>query len=222
EEHPYFKVEPYAHLSVEDNGYGIPEDQMIHLFEPFFTTKEVGKGTGLGLAMVFGAIKTHHGYVEVESIEGEGSTFHIYLPLLETDELASVSPQAATVVEGAGEIILLVDDEANVLETSRDVLESLGYQVLVASDGLEAVEVFTEHQDEISLIITDVVMPGLGGVKAVARIRKINPDIKVIFVTGYDKNISLPDAINTSKTAVLSKPYNIEEFSKTIQKQLES
>ncbi len=126
ESHPYFKAVPYAHLSVEDNGCGIPEHQIEHLFEPFFTTKEQGKGTGLGLAMVFGAIKTHHGFVEVKSSEGKGSTFHIYLPLLALEETVSVSPKEQKVARGHGETILLVDDQPHIIETGKEVLESLG------------------------------------------------------------------------------------------------
>ena len=135
EAHAWFSDKAYAHLSVADNGIGIPEHQIKHLFEPFFTTKAVGKGTGLGLAMVFGAVKTHQGFIEVESKQGEGSSFHIYIPLLKSQEMASVSVQKEETAEGRGELILLADDEAHVLETAREVLESLGYKVLTASNG---------------------------------------------------------------------------------------
>jgi signal transduction histidine kinase len=133
--HTYFTAGLYAHLSVEDNGCGIPDHQIEHLFEPFFTTKEVGKGTGLGLAMVFGAVKSHHGFVEVDSVGDEGSAFHIYIPLLETKTTASVLPQGEQVASGHGEMILLVDDEQYIIESGKEVLESLGYQVLTASNG---------------------------------------------------------------------------------------
>ncbi|MDX8411469.1 MAG: ATP-binding protein [Mariprofundaceae bacterium] len=125
ENRAHFRAGRYAYLSVEDNGCGIPQHQIEHLFEPFFTTKEVGKGTGLGLAMVYGAIQSHQGFVEVESIEGEGSTFHIYLPLLESKDVVSAAPRGEELVEGQGETILLVDDDAEVRSISAEVLKSL-------------------------------------------------------------------------------------------------
>ncbi|MDQ6956321.1 MAG: ATP-binding protein, partial [Mariprofundaceae bacterium] len=223
EAHPYFRSEYYAHLSVEDNGSGIPEAQVQHLFEPFFTTKEVGKGTGLGLSMVFGAVKRHEGFIEVESVEGEGATFHVYLPLIDTDDDTYVpSLQKASPFYAAGhEVILLVDDDAFVLEIVKEVLEDLGYQVLEACNGLEAVDVFTDNQDKISLMVTDVVMPKLGGIKAAERIRKLRPDMKVIFATGYDKGTALPSEILTSGSSILSKPYDIELLSRMIRKELD-
>jgi len=171
---------------VEDNGSGIPEYLLEHLFEPFFTTKEPGKGTGLGLAMVFGAIKTHQGFIEVESSAGKGALFHVYLPLLDAGSESALTLQKRETVKGHGETILLVDDEPHVLEIGKEVLQTLGYQVLEATNGLEAIDMFTANQEQISLIITDLVMPILGGEKAVARIREIRPEMKVIFVSGYD------------------------------------
>jgi len=185
-DHAYFKPGRYAHLLVEDNGSGIPEYLLEHLFEPFFTTKEPGKGTGLGLAMVFGAIKTHQGFIEVESSAGKGALFHVYLPLLDAGSESALTLQKRETVKGHGETILLVDDEPHVLEIGKEVLQTLGYQVLEATNGLEAIDMFTANQEQISLIITDLVMPILGGEKAVARIREIRPEMKVIFVSGYD------------------------------------
>jgi len=220
--HSGLKTGYYARLSVEDNGSGIPEDNIEHLFEPFFTTKEIGKGTGLGLAMVFGAVKTHDGFVEVESVEGKGSTFYIYLPLLESEEIAPAKQHEDTVTAGHGELILLVDDDIHILESGKEVLEALGYTVLRAMNGLDAVDTFTTYQGDISLILMDLVMPRLGGVMAVERIRKIQPDIKVIYSTGYDKEGSLPGQIPlAADTIILSKPYNVEELSKSIRNQLD-
>ena len=224
EAHPYFRSEHYAHLSVEDNGSGIPETQVKHVFEPFFTTKEVGKGTGLGLSMVFGAVKRHEGFIEVESVEGEGSTFHIYLPLIDTDDATYVAPlqkKALPFYAAGHEVILLVDDDAFVLEILKEVLEDLGYQVLEASNGLEAVDIFKDNQDKISLMITDIVMPKLGGIKAAEQIRKLCPDMKVIFVTGYNKDVTLPRDILANGNSVLSKPYDIELLSRMIRKELD-
>ena len=221
EKHPYFAPRAsYAHLSVEDNGCGIPVHQLKHVFEPFFTTKQEGKGTGLGLAMSFGAIKTHDGHIEVESAEGKGTIFHVYLPLVESVDSASISLNEGP-VQGHGETILVVDDNAFVLKSGREILEDLNYKVLEASDGLEAVDVFSHNQSEVTLIITDLVMPRLGGVEAVKRIRKIRSDVKVIYATGYDKAEALIGDIS-DKEEVISKPYNIHELSMSIRKKLES
>jgi len=218
ETHAYFTAGLYAHLSVEDNGCGIPEHQIEHLFEPFFTTKEQGKGTGLGLAMVFGAVKTHHGFVEVDSREGQGSTFHVYLPLLEPEEIVSTSVQEDAIAEGHGELIMLVDDEQHIIETGKEVLQSLGYKVLTATDGRQAVELYKAHADAIDLCIFDIVMPVMGGDAAAQQIRQIKPDVKIIFATGYDKNLQT----DMQHEAVLSKPFSIAEMSQLIRQQLDS
>jgi len=218
ETHAYFNAGRYAHLSVKDNGCGIPEHQLEHLFEPFFTTKEEGKGTGLGLAMVFGAIKTHHGFFEVESIEGAGSTFHLYFPLVEAVQKASVLQQGSNLAEeGHGELILLADDEQHVRETGKDVLEDLGYRVLTAQDGQQAVELFEAHSKDIDLCIFDVVMPVLDGDKAAKCIRLLDHKVKIIFATGYDKN----RLDNAAHETMLSKPFAIEEMSRLVREVLD-
>ncbi|PCI02212.1 MAG: hybrid sensor histidine kinase/response regulator, partial [Zetaproteobacteria bacterium] len=220
EQHTYFKPQAYAHIYITDNGCGIPSEDIEHLFEPFFTTKEVGKGTGLGLAMVFGAIKRHQGYIEVESTHDKETTFHIYLPLHDSSE-KKPSPQQQTVAGTTGnhELILLVDDDKQVLEMGKDILESLNYQVVVAKDGEEAIAIF-QQQRGISLIIIDIVMPKLGGVEAVERIRQTCPDIPVIFVTGYDKNMDLSEKIKGESDPILNKPYQIAAMQRLIRQKL--
>jgi len=208
----------YAHLSVKDNGCGIPEHQIEHLFEPFFTTKEQGKGTGLGLPMVFGATKTHGGFVDVESNEGEGSVFHIYLPLHESATYAPESEVKEGAVEGHGETILIVDDEKHVVDTSREVLEALGYRVLTATNGQEAVNVFKAHADIISLCVFDIVMPVMSGYKAAGYIRQLNPHVKIIFSSGYDK----VEADKTGHEIMLAKPFSVVKMSHLIRKELDS
>ena len=207
---------PYVHIAVGDNGCGMPPEVRDHLFEPFFTTKEQGKGTGLGLAMVFGAIKTHQGFIDVESAPGAGATFHIYLPV--AGELGDVAGIDVDLVQGGGEVVLLADDEAYILETGRSVLESLGYQVVTASDGDQAVQVYQLLADKIDLCVFDVVMPVMGGDAAAKAIRQRWPDAKIIFATGYDQDLlhDLDDEI------VISKPFAIEEFSRLIQQVLQA
>jgi len=207
----------FAYISIADNGCGISDKQIRHLFEPFFTTKEQGKGTGLGLAMVYGAVKSHNGFVEVQSKPGKGTTFHIYLPLLETPSDSKDAKSSEQPVMGNGECILLVDDEQNVLNTTRDVLISLGYQVLTATNGRTALDMFKSHVDEIDLCIFDIIMPEMGGEEAVRRIRRIKPAIKIIFSTGYDK-LSRSNMVNET---VISKPFPIEEMSRLIRRELD-
>jgi len=218
EAHTGCRDEMYAHLSIEDNGCGISEDHIEHLFEPFFTTKEVGKGTGLGLSMVFGTVKIHHGFVEVKSEEGRGSTFHIWLPLLQSKEVAHSPPRQEAVARGQGELILLVDDDLQLLETAREVLESIGYRVLTATNGRQAVEIFEASSESIGLCIFDIVMPCMGGDKAAESVRQIDPHAKIIFSTGYD------DRLRSSMEGetVISKPFPIEEMSHLIRKHLNS
>ena len=220
--HGDFKSGRYAHLSVSDNGCGIPADQIEHLFEPFFTTKEQGKGTGLGLAMVFGAVKNHHGYIEVESIEGKGTAFHLYLPQREDSSNGdALVKQEEKAEHGNGETILLVDDDPNVVAIGRELLESMQYSVLTAANGQEAIEVFSAHSQDIALILMDIVMPSMGGVEAAGTIRQINPDINIIYCTGYDKDASIPGNIPEG-SEVFSKPYDIIQLSKAIRKRLQA
>jgi len=209
-------------LRIQDNGCGIPSEHINRLFEPFFTTKEVGKGTGLGLSMVFGAIQRHQGCVEVESVEGQGTTVHIYIPLLIAAQPTRHIKQESVLTseEGRQEVILLVDDEALILDMGTEVLEVLGYHVLQACNGFEAVEVYKANQEHISLIITDVVMPKLGGVEAIKRIRCIQPDVKVIFSSGYDRNAIGNKELSLHNDAFIGKPYAIDELSKLIRQKL--
>ncbi len=218
---PYFEKKSYAMLCVRDNGVGIPQDIQDILFEPFFTTKEQGKGTGLGLSMVFGAIKTHHGYIEVESEPGEGTVFCMYLPFVDDEIEVKQSQQKVLNLGGHQETLLLVDDEKHIIQTGREVLESFGYNVLVAGDGLDAVHVFQEHASEVDLVITDVIMPNLGGIEAVERMRKIKPELKVIFSTGYDSFPSLHAHGSLKHEDVIRKPYQVNALAEMIQDKLQ-
>jgi len=220
--HPEAVYASYAHMTVADNGCGIPEDKLEHIFDPFFTTKEVGKGTGLGLSMVFGAVHTHQGFIFVESVEGKGSKFHIYLPLEEVKNTALGGVEKENLaLEGKGELILLVDDDYSIIEIGKEVIESLGYSVLVASSGHQAIDVFGAHKDEVDLVITDVVMPDLGGVQVMEEIRKINPNIKVLFSTGYDMKSNLENSVVPRDVEILTKPYRVETLKEILRSQLE-
>ena len=220
--HPDIEGRLFAHLIIEDNGCGIPEGQTERLFEPFFTTKEVGLGTGLGLSMAYGAIQSHHGIIEVESAPERGTSFHIYLPLIEEKSIDIVTEEATDTVSGNGELILIVDDNADVRMSIKENLIRINYTTLEATDGLEAVDIFAANSSEIALVIMDVVMPRLGGVKAVERIRKIRPDVKVIYSTGYDKDETLKKEMPSNEYIVLSKPYSTARISQVIRTLLDS
>ncbi len=207
----------FAHLMVEDNGCGISDKDKESIFDPFFTTKEVGKGTGLGLSMIYGAIQTHKGIIDVDSEVGKGTRMDIYIPL-SLAETVDIQAQDLLVVQGNGESILLVDDEAELREIGKEVLESLGYSVLVASNGSEAIATYLSNES-VRLILMDVVMPEMGGVEAALAIKSFDSDAKIIFCTGYDKEDVLNE-IDKSHALAITKPYDINELSRTIREVL--
>ena len=216
-ENPEMTDENFALIKVKDNGKGIKDEDKSHVFEPFFTTKEVGEGTGLGLSMTYGSVQRHGGVIQLESSE-KGTTFSLYIPLYRSG-LSDLNEQLLSPVEireGKGETILVVDDDLELLESSRSVFERVGYRVLVAHDGKEALEMYTQHQSEIQMVMTDVVMPVMGGVQSVEKMRDINPDLNVIFCTGYDKDTTLIDVKPSTHTVILTKPYKIDEVREII------
>jgi len=220
--HPGIYGRLFAHMTIEDNGAGIRDADKAHIFEPFYTTKEVGMGTGLGLSMTYGAIHSHGGVIEVDSTLGKGTSFHIYLPLIEEKEIERVAEDRLELLSGHGEVILIVDDNAEVRNTGQEVLQDIGYTVLKAADGLEAIEQFNTHRHDIALVIMDVVMPRMGGVQAAENIRALDPEAKVIFATGYDKDATLNNDMPSDANVILSKPYNIVELSRAVREQLDA
>ncbi|MGC1455773.1 MAG: PAS domain S-box protein [Nitrospirota bacterium] len=174
----------YACLSVTDTGIGMDENIRRRIFEPFFTTKEVGKGTGLGLSMVYGIVKQHQGYINVFSEPGKGSTFEIYLPLLSAAAVEKTAPANAEMTRGT-ETVLLAEDDQTVRNLARHVLEGSGYQVLETADGEAAVQEFFHNRELIDLLVFDIIMPKMNGKEAYLEIKKIRPDIKVLFMSGY-------------------------------------
>ncbi|MDX8406729.1 MAG: response regulator, partial [Mariprofundus sp.] len=183
--------------------------------EPFFTTKEQGKGTGLGLSMVFGAVKTHAGFIEVSNRSGAGACFDIYLPLLDAEALMAV-PESLPSEAGQGECILVVDDEEHVRKITAKVLQLLGYRVLLAEDGVAAQALFSAHAQEIDLALLDVVMPRCGGVELAASLHEIRPKLPVIFVTGYDMAHISEAELENGCCQVLAKPVHFDRLSHMI------
>jgi len=219
--YPEAEGDEFACISVIDNGVGVKEADLEHLFEPFFTTKEVGKGTGLGLSMAYGTVQSHGGVIMLDSAYGKGATFKVYLPLLKETGSLSVDKSEDEIIQGHGETILLVDDNHDVIQIGRDILESIGYKVITALNGLDAVEVYKAQGNSINLILLDLVMPEMGGVEAAKVIRDLNKDAKLIFVTGYDSDQQLNDAENIS-AKLISKPFKVAELSQGIQAVLKS
>jgi PAS domain S-box-containing protein len=211
----------YAALYVGDSGVGIPQELIGRIFDPFFTTKEQGKGTGLGLAMVFGIVKNHGGYIDVESHPGCGAVFKVYLPL--TDEVeapAELRPPSLRVMGAARGRILLVDDQEEVREVCGAMLATLGYEVVTASDGLEGVEAYARLAEGIDLVIVDMVMPNLSGRDCFRRIRDIRPDVRAILSTGYSLEGAVEETMREGICGFIQKPYRLEQLARAIEEAL--
>ncbi len=207
-------------LTISDTGAGIPAKLQGQIFEPFFTTKEVGKGTGLGLAQVYGVIKQHEGHIDVKSKEGFGTTFTLYFPELASLQKFAPRKTISEMPRGQGEVILLVEDDSSVLTISRTMLKHLGYHVLTATNGYEALEVYNQHQNKIALVLTDLTMPGMGGTELALTLRKQNPAIKVIALTGYPLNRGSKEALTRGIADWIQKPLDLKRLAQTINRLL--
>ncbi len=211
--HPELEPGEYVVLTVSDTGGGIPPEIVRRIFEPFFTTKIVGKGTGLGLAVVHGIVKQSGGDIQVESQTDLGTAFKIYFPAVKDDRVESEPPASETGLADANtETILLVEDEDAVRSFAALALESEGYKVLPAADGKEALEIANESACSISLMITDVMMPGIDGPKLADRLKELSPDIKVLFISGYTSDAVIRDGIVENSVAFLQKPFSLAEL----------
>ncbi|GAH46406.1 unnamed protein product, partial [marine sediment metagenome] len=188
-------------------------------FEPFFTTKEMGRGTGLGLASVYGIIKGHGGYIDVESEPGRGTTFSIYLPATE-EKVEKAVETAKQIIEGRG-TILFVDDEAVILDMGVKVLKRLGYTVLEAKGGREAVEIYKAKKDAIDLVILDMIMPKMGGGEAYDRMKEINPNVKVLLSSGYGIESLAKEILKRGCDAFIQKPFGMQDLSVRIREILD-
>jgi PAS domain S-box-containing protein len=206
----------YIKITVTDTGIGIDKDTQVRIFEPFFTTKEMGRGTGLGLASVYGIIKNHGGYINVYSEVGQGTTFTIYLPA----SVKSIQPEAKTVaptvVTGNG-TILFVDDEKMIIDVGQELLQELGYDVLTASNGQDAIEIYRQKSAQIDLVIMDLIMPGLSGGETFDRLKKINSQVKVLLSSGYSINGQAAKILERGCDGFIQKPFNLNQLSEKIQ-----
>jgi PAS domain S-box-containing protein len=204
----------YVLLMVSDTGTGMDEKDMKRIFDPFFTTKEMGRGTGLGLASAYGIIKGHGGYIDVESKKGHGTTFNIYLPATEKKVERTVKA-AEQIIEGTG-TILLVDDEAMVLDVGVMLLERLGYTVLQAKGGREAVGVYKQNQDKIDIVILDMIMPDMGGGETYDKMKVINPNVKVLLSSGYSIDGQAKEILARGCDGFIQKPFTMKDLTQSI------
>ena len=211
----------YVRIEVSDNGTGIDALARKRMFEPFFTTKEPGKGTGLGLSVAYGVIKQHNGFIEVDSVVGSGTTFSLFVPVGETRDAEQTREVLEVEVRGGAETILVAEDEESLRTLVQQVLGGLGYHVMLARDGLEAVEIFAQHRDEIDLVTLDLVMPRLSGCEAYERIREYQQDVPVIFVTGYAGETAGPARLAASGAELLQKPFSVDMLGRKIRRILD-
>lgn len=219
--HRYASPGVYARLTVSDTGIGMDAGTLERIFEPFFTTKEVGKGTGLGLAMIYGIVKQHGGFVQVESELGKGARFDVYWPASKTPSAAEQKSSAAEPVRGGKEMVLIAEDHEGLREIARETLASLGYRTEIARDGEEAVRQFLEHRDEIGLVLLDVGLPKLKGTEVYGQICKMRPDVPVLFVTGYSADSEMQRLAQEKGLSVLQKPYGPHDLAQRVRAALD-
>jgi len=213
---------PYVLLSTKDDGTGMSPEVLSRLFEPFFTTKGVGKGTGLGLAMVYGVVKQSGGGIEVTSVLGEGTEFLIYLPVVSSTEDRARSARPAPLQRGT-ETVLVVEDEPLVRTLARTILERQGYRVLTCADGNEALQALADPANaRVDLLLTDLVMPGMSGRELAERAVAQRPGLRVLYTSGYSEDSELTQTVVSHPTHFLGKPYTVPELSRRVRELLDA
>jgi len=210
----------YGKLVISDTGAGIPPEKIKRIFEPYFTTKEKGKGTGLGLAAVHGIVESHGGTILVKSQIGKGTTFEVYLPT--TQDKKDNRKQVKTQLLGGNERILLIDDETDVLEIEKEMLEKLGYNIKGVNSAREALNLFSRHPDQFDIVITDMTMPDMTGDKLAGKLRKIRSDIRIVLITGFSELISKEQAVSEGINGFLMKPVQLFDMAKMVRKVLDA
>jgi PAS domain S-box-containing protein len=206
----------YVSVGVIDTGFGISEQNLNKIFDPFFTTKEHGQGTGLGLSTVAGIVRSHSGFVNVYSEVGRGARFKVYLPAIEAARATPAKPPRRDLPTGNGELILVIDDENAIREVARETLSAFGYQVIIASDGAEAMAVFAAHKDAVKLVMTDMMMPYMDGPATIRALRRLDPKVKIIATSGLKAEDKIADAAQLGVKTFLPKPYTAETLLKTV------
>ena len=210
----------YVLLEVLDTGHGMDKETVEHIFEPFFTTKEMGRGTGLGLAMVYGIVRQHKGHITVYSEVDKGTAFRVYLPAIPTEEGPAVEDSGITPAFGT-ETVLLVDDDEFVMELGAQMLTEQGYTVLLAEDGRDALDLFEEKHPQIALVILDLIMPEMGGTECLKELLKIDPKVRILVASGYSTDASIKDSIDMGAKGFLTKPFGARELLRAVRKVLD-
>jgi len=216
-----FDIKPgkYVEISVTDSGIGMDEATQQRIFDPFFSTKEMGRGTGLGLASAYGIIKNHGGFINVYSEKGEGATFNIYLPV--SEKVVVEETELEIDLFKGSETVLLVDDEDMIVDVGQQLLEELGYKVLTAGGGKEAIDLYKKSKDKIDMVVLDMIMPDIGGGDTYDQLKEINPNVKVLLSSGYSANGQATDIIERGCNGFIQKPFNMKALSKKIREILE-
>jgi CheY-like chemotaxis protein len=213
----------YTCLNVVDTGCGMDAQTLLRIFEPFYTTKEVGRGTGLGLAMVYGIVKNHNGYITCDSVPGEGTTFHVYFPVIHRDsDTRVVESPAQEETPGGNETLLLVDDEELIIEVFSEVFTQFGYNVMTAENGEEALAILRERNAECALVILDLDMPVMGGEKCFVKIREICPSAKIIISSGHPVKGDMRRIVEEEADGFISKPYLAKNILKKVREVLDA
>jgi len=219
-QYPYARPGDHVCLSVRDTGVGMMPEVQARIFEPFFTTKKVGEGTGLGLSMVYGIVKTHEGHINVTSEVGKGSEFKVYLPAMRV-KVVRRGFSAEERPAGGTETLLLVEDDAEVLATGRAMLEGLGYTVLTAANGVEAIEVYRAHRDGVAAVLTDMMMPKMGGLALYRALVEINPAVKALMMSGYSLETIADDPRARGLKGFVEKPLDTHKLGQAVRRALD-
>jgi CheY-like chemotaxis protein len=206
----------WVRIAVTDTGGGIPPEVLPHIFEPFFTTKEVGKGTGLGLAQVYGIVKQHEGHIDVSTEVGAGTTFTLYLPALLERQPEAPALETEALVQGQGETLLVVEDDATLREALADILELLNYRVLIAANGRDALDILEERAGEVSLVLSDLVMPEMGGQALFHAMRQRGLTLPVVMLSGHPMEKELKNLRAEGLSGYLLKPPNMEQLAQMV------
>ncbi len=217
-----FPIKPgrYILLTITDTGIGMDDATRERIFEPFFTTKEMGRGTGLGLASVYGIVKGHEGYIDVQSRPGMGTTFHIFFPISRQPVATKKKTAVKQIMEGS-ETVLFVDDEDEIISVSKALLEVMGYQVLTARNGYEALEIYLKHKNEIDIVILDMIMPGMNGAEVYERLKRINADVRIVLLSAYSRDREATTILANRCDGFIQKPFKIHDLSRSIRQAMD-
>jgi two-component system, cell cycle sensor histidine kinase and response regulator CckA len=211
-----YQVEPgsYVQISFTDTGPGMDKATRERIFEPFFTTKKMGRGTGLGLASAYGIIKNHGGFINVYSEKGHGATFNIYLPASEKEIIEEKKPAGSTL--SGSETVLFVDDEDMIVEVAEELFEQLGYKVLTAGSGKEAIETYEKNKERIDMVLLDMIMPDMSGGDTYDSLKEVDPDIKVLLSSGYSLEGRATEILDRGCNGFIQKPFKMKELSQKL------